>query len=124
MDLGLLNDYVRLGVAEMVNRAAERAEARAARSSSSEGCGATGEDGAGRRGAAVASALSVALCAINRFMVASHAGVSALANMSSLRRRDDEGILALMGGGGAAHHRVNARRRGGPTPERCSRRAC
>ena len=97
VDLGLLNDYVRLGVAEMVNRAAERAEARAARSSSSEGCGATGEDGAGRRGAAVASALSVALCAINRFMVASHAGVSALANMSSLRRRDDEGILALMG---------------------------
>jgi hypothetical protein len=83
----------------------------------------------------------VALCAINRFMVASHAGVSALANMSSLRRRDDEGILALMGGGGGgaaaghspssgrahgrpAHHRVNARRRGGPTPERCSRRAC
>ncbi|KAL3810244.1 hypothetical protein ACHAXA_008734 [Cyclostephanos tholiformis] len=99
MDLGLLNDYVRLGVAEMVNRAAERAEERAA-GSSSEGRGPGDIGVGGRRGAAIASALSVAMCTINRFMVASNArgGVSALSNTSSLRRADDEGILALMGG--------------------------
>ena len=109
IDLGLLNDHVRLGVAEMVERAARRAEVWAGRTSSSsssskEEKGEEEEDvvvGRRRKGAAIASALSVAMCVINRFMVTSHAGmggVSALANMSSTRRRkDDEGILALMG---------------------------
>jgi len=96
VDLGLLNDYIRLGVAELVNRAAERSEKRSS----------TIQDDTtipvvdGKKGAAIASALSLALCTINRFMVASHAGVSALANTSSLQRKDDEGILALMGGSG------------------------
>ena len=92
VDLGLLNDYVRLGVAELVNRAAERAEKR-----SEGGNNNTTEE---KKGAAIASALSLALCTINRFMVASHAGVSALSNTSLLQRKDDEGILALMGGSG------------------------
>ena len=55
----------------------------------------------GSANANIAAALSVALCTINRFLVASgHAGggVSALANMSSRRQKDDEGILALMAG--------------------------
>jgi len=96
VDLGLLNDYVRLGVAELVNRAAERSEKR---SSTKQKDDTTIPIVDGKKGAAIASALSLALCTINRFMVASHAGVSALANTSSLQRKDDEGILALMGGG-------------------------
>jgi len=98
-----LNDYVRLGVAEMVNRAAERAEQRAAQeaiaaANKSNGSQQSATAPARKMGAAIASALSLALCTINRFMVVSHAGVSALANSSLLQRKDDEGILALMGG--------------------------
>jgi transcription initiation factor TFIIH subunit 3 len=121
MDLGLLHDYVRLGVAEMVNRAAERAERKAATIntgpdsaiiSATTGTTASSSDASssinkkiqqqqGSANANIAAALSVALCTINRFLVASgHAGggVSALANMSSRRQKDDEGILALMAG--------------------------
>lgn len=104
IDTGLLNDYVRLGVAELINRAADRAAKRAAAAaaaSSSEGGASITQQSQSTTqtsGAAIASALSLALCTINRFMVASHAGVSALANTSSLQRKDDEGILALMGG--------------------------
>ncbi|KAL7551863.1 hypothetical protein ACHAWF_015081 [Thalassiosira exigua] len=94
VDLGLLNDYVRLGVAELANRAAAKAEVRAERERSGDPMPPL------KKGAAIAAALSLALCTINRFMVASHAGVSALADASMARRRDDEGILALMGGGG------------------------
>ena len=117
VDLGLLHDYVKLGVAEMVNRAVERIERRAVAQSEEFGAmGATTSeknDGnvcvgnssavrAPKKGAAIASALSLALCTINRFMVASHAGVSALANnaSSSSHYKDDEGVLALIGGGG------------------------
>lgn len=107
VDLGLLHDYVRLGVAELVNRAADRAERRKAAAQQHQQQG--GENGGApspaqhvKKGAAIASALSLALCTINRFMVASHAGVSALANASSLQRKDDEGVLALMGGGGGS----------------------
>jgi len=98
VDLGLLNDYVRLGVAELVNRAAERSEKRSSTKHQDDNTTIPVIDG--KKGAAIASALSLALCTINRFMVASHAGVSALANTSSLQRKDDEGILALMGGSG------------------------
>ena len=96
VDLGLLNDYVRLGVAELVNRAAERSEKRSP--TKQEDDNTTIPVVEGKKGAAIASALSLALCTINRFMVASHAGVSALANTSLLQRKDDEGILAFMGG--------------------------
>lgn len=95
VDLGLLNDYVRLGVAELIHRSAERVERRSKAASNTT---TTATQTGNKKGAAIASALSLALCTINRFMVASHAGVSALANTSLLQRKDDEGILALMGG--------------------------
>jgi len=106
VDTGLLNDYVRLGVAELVNRAADRAEKRVEAEPQQQASeGSTANDDTPRTaptpktGAAIAAALSLALCTINRFMVASHAGVSALANTSSLfQRQDDDGILALTGG--------------------------
>lgn len=99
VDTGLLSDYVRLGVAELVNRAAERAEKRAAAAAAQqEQSNTQSTNNTQKKGAAIASALSLALCTINRFMVASHAGVSALSNSSLLQRKDDEGILALMGG--------------------------
>eukprot|EP00986_Skeletonema_menzelii_P016766 scaffold15824_cov155-Skeletonema_menzelii.AAC.6 len=95
VDAGLMNDYVRLGVAELINRAAERSEKLNAEEGNKEKSQAT----VSNKGAVIASALSIALCTINRFMVAHHAGVSALADTSySSQRKDDEGILALMGG--------------------------
>lgn len=121
VDLGLLHDYVKLGVAELVNRTVERVERRVTRSGEGRNESAVvpptttaptsengGSDGVGnaiqapKKGAAIASALSLALCTINRFMVASHAGVSALANNASLSShyKDDEGVLALIGRGG------------------------
>lgn len=133
VDLGLLHDYVKLGVAELVNRAVERVERRVAQSegnsamamgasstttitASVNGGGVDNDIGGGsavqppKKGAAIASALSLALCTINRFMVASHAGVSALANNASLssRYKDDEGVLALIGGGGGSGSNTDA----------------
>jgi transcription initiation factor TFIIH subunit 3 len=51
--------------------------------------------------AAMASAFSVALCLVNRFLVASNAGVSALQSGSAWHRTnaDDEGVLTAIGGG-------------------------
>ena len=97
VDAGLLNDYLRLGVAEMIHRATERSEKVNAGHGNNAEKSQTGV--ASGRGAVIASALSIALCTINRFMVAHHAGVSALADASySSQRKDDEGVLALMGG--------------------------
>lgn len=47
---------------------------------------------------AVASAFSTSLCLINRFLVASNAGISALSNNQSWNRGDDEGVIAALGG--------------------------
>ncbi|KAL9179814.1 hypothetical protein ACHAXT_007784 [Thalassiosira profunda] len=103
VDLGLLNDYVRLGVAELVNRAAERAERRASEEQSAAENGNGAQSATSKKqGAAIAAALSLALCTINRFMVSCHAGVSALANTSLTQRKDDEGVLALMGSAGVS----------------------
>jgi len=96
VDAGLLNDYLRLGVAELINRAAERSEKLNAELGNDKE---KSQSSTPNKGAVIASALSIALCTINRFMVAHHAGVSALADTSySSQRKDDEGILALMGG--------------------------
>ena len=122
VDHGLMNDYVRLGVAELINRAADRVEKREKMrqrqvEDAKMGGNETNEQSASgdsteqsaknqKNGAATAAALSMALCTINRFMVASHAGVSALANSSSmLQRKDDEGVIALMGGSGSSNFR-------------------
>lgn len=92
IDRALMNDYVRLGVAELVNRAAERREKEEKRREAGDKTASLEE------GVAIASALSLGLCIINRFMVASHAGVSALSDATTTyQRRDDEGVLALMG---------------------------
>ena len=95
VDRGLMTDYVRLGVAELVNRAAERRDMMKRQSESSNNKMSSVEEGV-----AIASALSLSLCIINRFMVASHAGVSALSDATTTyQRKDDEGVLALMGTG-------------------------
>lgn len=48
--------------------------------------------------AAMAAGMSIALCNVNRFMVANNGGVSALHTSSELFRKDDDGIVSLMGG--------------------------
>eukprot|EP00980_Cylindrotheca_fusiformis_P007864 scaffold1669_cov129-Cylindrotheca_fusiformis.AAC.75 len=52
--------------------------------------------------AAMASAFSLALCLINRYLVATNAGVSALHTGHAWNRgnADDEGVIAAIGGGG------------------------
>lgn len=52
--------------------------------------------------AAMASAFSLSLCLINRFLVATNAGVSALNTGPAWNRgnADDEGVVAAIGGGG------------------------
>lgn len=99
VDAGLLHNYVRLGVTELVNRAADRAEKLENEAGKNHDDQDKSSQSLSKKGAAIASALSIALCTTNRFMVSHHAGVSALANTSFLsQRKDDEGILALMGG--------------------------
>lgn len=49
--------------------------------------------------AAMAAGLSIALCNVNRFLVANGGGVSAVpADSSALFRKDDDGVVSLMGG--------------------------
>jgi transcription initiation factor TFIIH subunit 3 len=52
--------------------------------------------------AAMASAFSIALCLINRFLVAANAGVSALHDHHAWNRgnADDQGVITALGGGG------------------------
>lgn len=52
--------------------------------------------------AAMASAFSISLCLINRFLVATNSGVSALRNHDSWTRGngDDEGVISALGGSG------------------------
>lgn len=55
--------------------------------------------GAAEDTAAMAAGLSVALCNVNRFLVANYGGVSALSKDSAvLVRKDDDGVVSLMGG--------------------------
>lgn len=111
VDANRLHEGVSMGVAELVARSAAKVEkeggksngdgASASASAKEDNGGADASDagaGAGKNGAAVAAALSLALCCINRFMVASHGGVSAVASESLLRRGEDDGVLALLGG--------------------------
>ena len=61
--------------------------------------------------AAMASAFSISLCLINRFLVATNSGVSALRNQDSWSRGDgnDEGVItALSGVGGAKNNKGRA----------------
>jgi transcription initiation factor TFIIH subunit 3 len=75
------------GVAELVARAAKQANSPSDPLSASQ--------------AAMASAFSVSLCLINRFLVATNAGVSALHDdhMWNRGNADDEGVISAIGGG-------------------------
>lgn len=61
--------------------------------------------------AAMASAFSMSLCIINRFLVASNAGISALKNNDSWNRGngDDEGVIGALGGNGSGNGRSSSR---------------
>ena len=92
-----IHDYLKLGVAELVARDAKRAERISSAYSAKNNDNVESKNTNNyANGAAITSALSTALCVINRFMVASHSGVSALVTEDMLRRQEDEGILALL----------------------------
>ena len=61
--------------------------------------------------AAMASAFSVSLCLINRFLVAANSGVSALRDSHIWKRgnADDEGVITAMGGSGKKKSSKKAR---------------
>ena len=81
-DLRRVKEDLTMGVAELVSRAAQKSET---------------ESDAASRQAAMAAAFSKALCTINRFLVASSGGVTALSHEHYLNRNDDEGVVALIG---------------------------
>ncbi|KAL7562245.1 hypothetical protein ACA910_004052 [Epithemia clementina (nom. ined.)] len=95
------------GVATLLSRAAQKASAKNARqSASTQGTtdGASGAIASGpadktSRQGAIASAVSRALCLLNRIMVATQAagGISALHSTHYLQRTEDDGVVALMG---------------------------
>ncbi|VEU43234.1 unnamed protein product [Pseudo-nitzschia multistriata] len=89
------------GVAELVARAAAK-----------QSSGLAGKGGPSSSLAAMASGFSIALCLINRFLVATNAGVSALRDHDSWSRGDgsDQGIItALSGTGGGGKPAAKAR---------------
>ena len=136
VDARALNESVRLGVAELVERASVRAARRAgeAEKRRQESATTTAEEAAVQtpaNGAAIASALTVALCTINRFMVAAGAGVSALApsdrpggitvgaSSSAGTSDGNEGVMALITGGGSGSSKSTSKvrgQRGTPSP--------
>lgn len=63
--------------------------------------------------AAMASAFSVALCLINRFLVAANAGVSALHDSQIWNRgnADDEGVISAIGGAGGGKKKSSKKAR-------------
>lgn len=88
LDVRRLREGLILGAAELVARAAAKAEAVLKDSSKKQDSSAS-----------IAAAISLALCSINRFLVAANGGVSALASSSVWKRQDDEGVLSLIGSG-------------------------
>ena len=76
-----------MGTAELVARAAAKAEAAL-----------TDPSKKVDSNAAMAAALSLGLCTINRFLVAANGGVSALASEASAfwKRQEDDGVLSLI----------------------------
>jgi transcription initiation factor TFIIH subunit 3 len=98
LDIRTLHESLVLGVSELVERAAKKDQAAAETSSET-----TTSSTVASSHAAMAAGLSIALCTINRFLVAANQGVSALLAASSItqtaawkRRQDDQGVLSLM----------------------------
>ena len=145
VDAAVLNESVRLGVAELVARAAEKAEKRAEeaekiaanmKEKGGDGGGTASASASGNGdtaaaanassasspptpGAAIASGVTVALCVINRFMVAAGRGVSALASdrpggPGGSAPDGDGGIMALITGQGSKKGSKNNKGGGGP----------
>jgi len=88
----LLRDGVRLGVTELIARCAgkmSQQKKEAENQSADETAKAAVTEM--KEGAAIASALSTALCVMNRFMVSAHGGVSALRPSDALPNNDDNG---------------------------------
>jgi transcription initiation factor TFIIH subunit 3 len=90
LDIRRLREGLILGTAELVARAADKAEAELKKGSPLKT-----QDSS----ASMATALSLALCSVNRFLVTASGGVSALASSSVWKRKDDEGVLSLIGSG-------------------------
>jgi len=90
------------GVAELVERAAKDVTSPASTPTATT--------------AAMASAFSISLCLINRFLVAANAGVSALQDSHIWHRgnADDEGVLSALGGGGSKSSKTRKARAWSP----------
>lgn len=86
LDSRKLKEGLTVGTSELMARAAKKAEA-------------AQEDSSKRTvsNASIAAALSLALCSINRFLVAANSGVSALANASpAMYKRDNDGTVVSL----------------------------
>lgn len=95
LDSRRLKEGLTLGTAELVTRAAAKAEA--AQEDSSKKM---------ESSASIAAALSLGVCSINRFLVASNSGVSALANASpAMFKRDNGGgtVVSLVSNENEGH---------------------
>ena len=64
--------------------------------------------------AAMASAFSISLCLINRFLVASNAGISALRNQDSWNAGSDDGVITALSGSGGPSSKSNKGRSWAP----------
>ena len=127
VDAKALNESVRLGAAELVERASAKAAKRAEEVEKQPSADSATTASPPSGGAAIASALTVALCTINRFMVAAGAGVSALApsdrpgamvggaSSSAGASEGDGGVMALITGGSKSRSKVKGQR-GAPSP--------
>jgi len=66
------------------------------------------DDGGG--GSAITAATSLALCLINRFMVAANSGVSALkSENNNFQKNEDEGVLAMIAGNSSSGKKAHAK---------------
>ena len=96
VDAGGLHEGLKLGAADLVGRAAARAE-RAAAGAADSSASSAPPTSSPQIGASIASGISLALCVVNRFMVAAHGGVSALPSDHPLKRSgNDGGVLAAL----------------------------
>ena len=111
------------GVSELVSRAASKrnaaasaaskppADAAAAEGPPSEAAAAAASAPPGASAAAMASAFSLALCLVNRFLVATHTGVGVSAVRSEhFVQADDGGVLAMIGGGDGASDKKKSKK--------------
>jgi transcription initiation factor TFIIH subunit 3 len=97
IDAVAMTESITLGVAEMMTLFTQDLEVQATETTTqvSSSCPRTNKT---MTGSSIVAATSIALCIINRFMVAFNRGVSALENNLLQRRETDQGVLELIGG--------------------------